>query len=106
LRPGMYVLVELVLATRSDALLITKRAWVWDRDQIYVFRLLPDRRVERVLVEPQLMNKDYFEPSEGFEEGDQIVIAGHTGLKDGALVRLPGDPRSGENQNPASVSVP
>jgi membrane fusion protein, multidrug efflux system len=106
LRPGMYVLVELVLATRSDALLITKRAWVWDRDQIYVFRLLPDRRVERVLVEPQLMNKDYFEPSEGFQEGDQIVIAGHTGLKDGALVRLPGDPRSGENQNPASVSVP
>jgi membrane fusion protein, multidrug efflux system len=99
LRPGMYVLVELVLATRTDALLISKRSWVWDRDQIYVFRLLPERRVERVLVEPLLMDKEYFEPAKGFQEGDQIVIAGHTSLKDGALVRLPGDPKPDDSDN-------
>jgi hypothetical protein len=31
------------------------------------------------------------EPRNGLEEGDQVVVAGQAGLKDGALVRLPGD---------------
>ena len=36
----------------------------------------------------------------GFKEGDQIVVAGQTGLKDGAKVRLPEDPRP-EDKKPA-----
>ena len=98
LRPGMYVDVELVLATETNALLISKRSLVYDADQLYVYRLLPDRKVERLLVEPRLMDRDNLEPMGGFKEGDQIVIAGQTGLKDGAKVRLPGDPEPKEEE--------
>lgn len=96
LRPGMSGYVELVLATETNALLISKRSLVYDADQLYVYRLLPERKVERLLVKPRLEDKDNLEPSEGFAEGDQIVVAGQTGLKDGAKVRLPDDPKPEE----------
>ena len=92
LRPGMYVDVELITAKRADALLITKRALLYDSELSYVFRLLPERKVERVVVEPKITDKFNIEPASGFKEGDQIVVAGQTGLKDGAKVRLPEDP--------------
>ena len=98
LRPGMYVDVELITAKKPDAVLLTKRALLYDGELSYVFRLLPERKVERVLVEPRIADKLNVEPVSGFKEGDQIVIAGQTGLKDGAKVRLPGDPAPGEKK--------
>lgn len=91
LRPGMYVEVELVVATREDALLVPKRTLVYENDQIFVFRLAGERDVERVRLVPQMENASYVEPLEGFETGDLLVTAGQSGLKDGALVSLPGD---------------
>jgi len=99
LRPGMYVDVELVTAKRPDAILITKRALLYDGELTYVFRLLPERKVERVMVEPKIADKLNVEPVTGFKEGDQIVVAGQTGLKDGAKVRLPEDPLPGEKKD-------
>jgi len=92
LLPGIYVEVDVVLATKPDALLISKRSLVPDGEQFFVYRLKEGRRVERLAVVPLLADKFNLEPASGFAEGDQIVIAGQTGLKDGALVRLPGDP--------------
>jgi len=91
LRPGMYVDVELITAQRPDALLITKRALLYDGELSYVFRLKPERKVERVVVDSKIADKLNIEPLSGFNEGDQIVVAGQTGLKDGAKVRLPDD---------------
>jgi membrane fusion protein (multidrug efflux system) len=92
LRPGMYVQVELVTAVHDDAILLPKKALVYDNDQIFAFRLGDERRVERVVVDPALEDADWMEPVDGFSLDDQIVVAGQSGLKDGALVRLPGDP--------------
>jgi membrane fusion protein, multidrug efflux system len=92
LRPGMYVDVEIVTATRPDALLLSKRSVVIDGDQYFVYRLGADRKVERLLLRPRLTDRDHIEPFAGFEAGDLIVIAGQTGLKDGARVRLANDP--------------
>jgi len=89
LRPGMYVDVELVMATRDDAVLVPKRALVYDNDQMFVYRLTNEKRVERVYVEPRLTDKFYVEPRAGLEAGDEVVVAGQAGLKDGALVSLP-----------------
>jgi membrane fusion protein (multidrug efflux system) len=91
LRPGLYVDVDLVIATHDDAILVPKRAVVYDADQMFVYRLGDERRVERVFIEPLLSDKDNIEPSEGLDVGDQVVIAGQAGLKDEALVSLPGD---------------
>lgn len=92
LRPGMYVEVELVTAVHTDALLLPKRAVVYDNDQLFVFRLGDERRVERIKIDPVLEDVRNIEPAGGLVEGDQIVVAGQASLKDGALVRLPGDP--------------
>ncbi|HSM50189.1 MAG TPA: efflux RND transporter periplasmic adaptor subunit, partial [Thermoanaerobaculia bacterium] len=90
--------VEIVTATRTDALLLSKRSLVYDGDQLYVYRLLPERKVERVLVEPRLADALHIEPAGGFNEGDLIVVAGQTGLKDAARVRLPEDPDPAEKE--------
>lgn len=91
-RPGMYVDVNLITEIHHDALLVPKRALVYDQDQIFVYRLGEERRVERLLIESILEDRENVEPTGGLEEGDEIVIAGQAGLKDNALVRLPGDP--------------
>jgi len=96
LRPGLYVDVELVTATHDEALLVPKRAVVYDADQMFVYRLGDERRVERIFIEPLLTNKHFVEPREGLDEGDEIVVAGQAGLKDGALVSLPGDKKDEE----------
>jgi membrane fusion protein (multidrug efflux system) len=79
LLPGMYVDVEIVTATKPDALLLSKRALIYDGDQIFAYRLLTNRTVERLLVIPSIIDRDHIEPSQGFAEGDQIVMAGQTG---------------------------
>ncbi len=94
LRPGMYVDVELILSRKADALLLSKRALTLDGDQTYAFRLREDRTVQRVLVEARVADRTNVEPAQGFQVGDQVVVAGQTGLKDGSKVRLPGDPDS------------
>lgn len=91
LRPGMYVDVDLVASTHSDAILIPKRAVIYDNDQMFVYRLGDEHRVERVFVVPALTDKRFIEPAHGIEAGDRIVVAGQAGLKDGALVSLPGE---------------
>ncbi len=99
LRPGMYVDVDLVTSTHENALLIPKRALVYDGDQVCVFRLKDDQTVERVFLDVLLSDRDFIEPVDGFEPGDRIVVAGQTGLKDGALVSLPeGEAKSDDEE--------
>jgi RND family efflux transporter MFP subunit len=98
LRPGLYVDVAVVTATRDDALLIPKRALLYDNDQIFVYKLQPERRVTKMLVHPALADPDFVMPMQGFAVGDSIVVAGQTGLKDQALVRLMTDPEPGESE--------
>ena len=97
LRPGMYIDADVILSAKPDALLIPKRALVYDQDQRYVYRLKPGRLVERLVVNSMTEDKLNVEPGSGLSEGDEIVIAGQTGLKDGALVRLPSDPKPKED---------
>ena len=96
LRPGMHVETEIVLATYTNALLIPKRALVYDGDQTFVYRLKKGREVERLLVNAKLADETHLTPREDFKVGDRIVVAGQTGLKDKVKVRLPGDPPTGE----------
>ncbi len=88
LRPGMYVSVDIVTAKRSDAILIPKRAIVYDGEQMFVFRWRDGDLVERIRVMPNLVEEENVEPVSGIAVGDLIVVAGQSGLKDGARVRV------------------
>jgi membrane fusion protein (multidrug efflux system) len=91
LLPGLYVDVALVTAVHEDAVLVPKRALVYDQDRVFVYRLSGDRHVEKIAVEPVLSDRENVEPRERLAQGDQVVVAGQAGLKNGALVELPGD---------------
>ena len=92
MRPGLYVDVELVVAERLDALLLPKRALVFDDTDAFVFRVGQDDVVERLRVQPQLEDRENVEPgtTDGLAPGDRIVIAGQAGLKSGTKVRPAG----------------
>lgn len=86
LRPGMFVEVHLVVASEDSALLLPRRALVYDNDQPYAFKLAGDDKVERIKVIPAIEDRDFIKPASGFAAGDRVVVAGQIGLKDGALV--------------------
>ena len=90
LLPGMYVTVELITSIHEDAVLVPKKALVYDADQLFIFRLKDDETVERLLIRATLEDRDYIEPEGILQEGDQIVVAGQASLKDGSKVRLVG----------------
>lgn len=96
LLPGMYVSVDLVTEVHDDALLVPKKALVYDADQLFLFRLREGDRVERLLIEPALQDPQYVEPRGGLAAGDEVVLAGQAALKDGSLVRRVGGPPAEE----------
>lgn len=89
LLPGMYVDTELVAAVDPGALLIPKRAVIYDDDRAFVYRLRDDRTVERLEIAPRLTDREHVAPAgDALAAGDRIVVAGQAGLKNGARVRL------------------
>lgn len=86
LRPGMFVDVQLVVADRSDAILLPRRALVYDNDEPYAFKVVDGTTAERVQLQLVAEDEDFVLPESGFAEGDSVVIAGQVGLKNGATV--------------------
>lgn len=110
LLPGMYVDADIITSSKTDALLLPKKAIVYDGEQRFVFRIGTENQVERVLLEVGLEDADNLEPVAVLKEGDQVVIAGQTGLKDGSQVRVvdpsspdlkPGESAPSEESTPA-----
>ncbi len=90
--PGMYVEVELVTATHEEALLLPKRAVVYDDNRSFIFRVDDEMKVERLEIQPLLADREFIEPVPGqLQLGEKVVVAGQAGLKDGAKVRLAGE---------------
>ena len=101
LRPGMFVDIHLVVASEDDALLLPRRALVYDNDQPYAFKLVGDNKVERVKVSPAIEDRDFIKPASGFAPGDRVVVAGQIGLKDGAAV----EPVKPEDEKPVEKAA-
>lgn len=88
LLPGMYVDGSIITSSKADALLLPKKAILYDGEQRFVFRVNESEEVERVLLLADLEDAENVEPASFLKKGDQIVIAGQTGLKDGSKVKL------------------
>jgi membrane fusion protein (multidrug efflux system) len=104
LLPGMYVDADIVTASQNQTLLMPKKAIVYDGEQRFVFRLKPDNTVERILLSIGLEDADHVEPVALLKEGDRIVVAGQTGLKDGSQVKAL-DVDASQDQNTTSGEV-
>jgi membrane fusion protein (multidrug efflux system) len=86
LPPGLFVGVRVVTDTRPAALLVPKRAVVYEGGERYVFAVVKDKAVKRKLV-PGYEDPVNIESTAGFDAGTAVIVLGHAGLKDGAAVR-------------------
>lgn len=83
--PGMYAEVTLTVDHREDVPLVPKSAVVHDEEQTYVF--VPEEdKARRVRVELGLADAERVEVTKGLAPGEAVIVAGQTGLKDGAKI--------------------
>jgi len=87
LRPGMFVNVAVVTATQDDAVLVPKRAVVYEDGEPVVY-LVREEAAVRVRIGTGQEQGDEREVAEGVAEGDSVIVMGQTALKDGALVSV------------------
>lgn len=86
LPPGLFVGVRIVTDTRPAAVLIPKRAVVYEGGERYVFTVANDLASKRKLV-AGFEDPQNIEAVSGIEPGSEVIVVGHSGLKDGASVR-------------------
>jgi len=92
---GLFMVVEIVLASRPDVMLVPEHAIVPEGRSNHVFRLRGDR-VERVEVQLGQRRVGEVEIVGGLEPGDTIVTSGIQRLRSGSPVRVlnaPAGPR-------------
>ncbi len=98
LRPGMFVILRVPIETRPEALVIPKKALVFERDQELVF-VIKEGVARQKAVELGLSERDLVQVLSGLQEGETVITVGQEALRDGAKVRLaagsPGAEQSG-----------
>jgi len=83
--PGMFARFTIAYETHEDALLIPASALVREDDESAVY-VVADGRVERRIVETGIEAANRIEVLTGLAENEQIVVLGHSGLRDGSKV--------------------
>ncbi|MGH7944685.1 MAG: efflux RND transporter periplasmic adaptor subunit [Opitutaceae bacterium] len=86
LPPGLFVSVRIITDTRPNAVLIPKRAVVYEGGERYVFTVVKDRAAKKKLT-AGFEDPNNVEALSGFEVGTAVIVLGQSGLKDGSLVR-------------------
>lgn len=85
--PGLFVRASITTEERPDALLIPKRAVVYEGGSQYVFTVRRNRAM-RIALDAGFENQTMIEVRSGLEEGDSVIVLGQSGLKDKAPVKL------------------
>jgi RND family efflux transporter MFP subunit len=87
LKAGMFVNTHIITATHHDAVLITKRAIVYENEAMNVF-IVRDSLAHKIILKVGFQDHAKVESLEGIYEGDQIIIIGQAGLKDKTKVKI------------------
>ncbi len=92
-RPGAFVRIDVVRDQVADAVLMPREAVVRELQSAYVF-VAKDGVAEKRSVTLGLEEDDYIQATSGVAAGEQIIVAGQGGLKDGSTVKLIPEPGS------------
>jgi RND family efflux transporter MFP subunit len=95
LKPGMFINGEIILDTRPNALLVPKRAVIYENQEPVIF-LAVEGIARRCTVRPGYSSKDHIEvlglTGAGGEttlaESGRLVLVGQNNLKEGSLVEI------------------
>ena len=85
LAPGMFARFTIAYEEHSDALVIPKQALVAEDDQTAVY-VVADGQVTRRIVEIGIETDGVVEILNGLSDNEEIVVIGHSGLRDGSKV--------------------
>jgi RND family efflux transporter MFP subunit len=88
-RPGAFVRVDIRTDTKSDAVLIPKRAIIEEDGQNYVYVASQDT-AKRSKVEIGYQSEGIVEIRSGVAPGQKVVVAGQGALKEGAKIKVLG----------------
>ena len=94
LRPGMFASVHIITETRTNALVIPKKALVLEGEGNQVFVLERGEegsKARRSRIEIGFSDSDRLEVISGLNEGDLVITVGQDGLRPGANVRIVGE---------------
>lgn len=92
LRPGMYIRARVVIDTREAAVLVPRRAVVYESDRPFAFRVV-EGKAEKLSLEVGYADRDQVEIRSPVAAGDVLVVFGQRGLQDGAKVRIVEPPK-------------
>lgn len=85
LAPGMFARFTIAYEKHADALVIPKRALVTEDDQAAVY-VVEDGEVSQRMIEVGVESGDLVEVLNGLDGDEEIVVVGHSGLRDGSKV--------------------
>lgn len=89
LRPGMYVRARIVLDTRENAVLVPRRAVIYENERAFAYRV-EDGAARKLALKIGHADRDRLEVREPIVAGDRVIVFGQRGLEDGAKVRIVG----------------
>ncbi|MEG3789077.1 efflux RND transporter periplasmic adaptor subunit [Lysobacter sp. CCNWLW3] len=89
LQPGMFGRIRIDYDNRADALVVPRIALLEDEGDPAVF-VIRNAKAARVPVKLGYLDGEWAEVRAGIKQGDQVVVAGKTALRDGTLVQLIG----------------
>ena len=86
-RPGGFVTIDIVRETHPDTLVLPREAVIRELQKAHVF-VARDEVAEKRAVTLGLEENASLEIVSGLEAGEQVVVAGQGGLKDGAPIKI------------------
>jgi membrane fusion protein (multidrug efflux system) len=97
LLPGMFAQAQVVAAQKPDALLVPKEAIVQQAGNPIVF-VAQDGKASARQVQTGMSDDKSVEILSGIAPGEQVVVVGQTGLRDGAPIQVVDAPGQGGQQ--------
>lgn len=87
LKPGMFARINIVSDRHPDALQIPRNALLQDEGDTAIF-VIKDDTAERRVIRTGFTANGRIEVTEGLSDGEQVIVVGHTGLRDGSRVSV------------------
>lgn len=85
LAPGMFARFDIAFERHADALVIPRDALLEEDEETAVYVVTGDT-VERRRIQTGIVTRDSIEVLDGLKESEQVVVVGHSALRDGSRV--------------------
>jgi multidrug efflux pump subunit AcrA (membrane-fusion protein) len=105
--PGMFARIKVMLETISDALVVPSGSILTTPSGEKIVMVVRDGKAARVKVSTGIIQGDRTQIISGIMAGDQVIVLGQEGLKDGAPVKIIGEgkPSPGEGNQKGETKL-